>query len=443
MAEKDTNRIEASPTKELFIYMLTRDIPLSRAILDLVDNSVDGATNLVHNDDYSHYWIRIDIKEDKFSISDNCGGISIETARDYAFRFGRPKEMASTPGSIGKFGVGMKRSFFKLGNRFKVESTTKKSKFIIDHDVKKWLEDSDNWHFEFKEKDTNVDDIDEKAIGTKIEVTELFKNVSANFKLENYLKEINSEIEMAHSLAIDKGLSISLNGRPLGKRTLTLLKSDKLKPAYYKKEYLNFGKSVVTVRIYAGIAERNFQEGGWYVFCNGRMVLEADQTSITTWGVNNMPKYHPIYAYFKGFVFFDSDDAELLPWTTTKTGIDGDSSLYKIVRLEMVNLIRPILKFLRDLDAERVLVENEEIENSPLKNIYDDTATINYKAISETANFSSPKKILIKRGPRLGRILYNKPKDQIEKLQKMLKVVSNKAVGEKTFEYFIKMECED
>lgn len=38
--------IQASPTKELYIYMLTRDIPLIRAILDWGDNSVDGATRV-------------------------------------------------------------------------------------------------------------------------------------------------------------------------------------------------------------------------------------------------------------------------------------------------------------------------------------------------------------------------------------------------------------
>lgn len=47
MAENDNPmRINASPTKELFIFMLTRDVQLSRAIIDLVDNCVDGANRL-------------------------------------------------------------------------------------------------------------------------------------------------------------------------------------------------------------------------------------------------------------------------------------------------------------------------------------------------------------------------------------------------------------
>jgi hypothetical protein len=38
--------IQASPTKELFISMLVRDIELTPAIVDLVDNSFDGAIRL-------------------------------------------------------------------------------------------------------------------------------------------------------------------------------------------------------------------------------------------------------------------------------------------------------------------------------------------------------------------------------------------------------------
>jgi hypothetical protein len=45
-ADPDTMRIKASPSKEFFIHMLTRDVQLSRAIIDLVDNSVDGAKRL-------------------------------------------------------------------------------------------------------------------------------------------------------------------------------------------------------------------------------------------------------------------------------------------------------------------------------------------------------------------------------------------------------------
>ena len=98
--------------------MLTRDVLLTRAIIDLVDNSIDGAKRLRSEGDYSGLKVIIRFSEEEFSIEDNCGGISIPTARDYAFRFGRPKDAPSTTSSVGQFGVGMKRTFFKLGRFF-------------------------------------------------------------------------------------------------------------------------------------------------------------------------------------------------------------------------------------------------------------------------------------------------------------------------------------
>ena len=111
---QDPKRINASPTKEFFIYMLTRDIPLTRAVLDLVDNSVDGARKMRQAGDFNGLWVRIELDGVHFKIADNCGGIPVDIARNYAFRFGRPKDAPAVPGSVGQFGVGMKRTFFKL-----------------------------------------------------------------------------------------------------------------------------------------------------------------------------------------------------------------------------------------------------------------------------------------------------------------------------------------
>ena len=76
----DTNQntvINAYPTKELFIEMLTKDITLRDAIGDLLDNSVDGALRLREDDSYEGLWVKIELnaKDGHFQITDNCGGI--------------------------------------------------------------------------------------------------------------------------------------------------------------------------------------------------------------------------------------------------------------------------------------------------------------------------------------------------------------------------------
>ena len=66
----DPTRIIGDPTKEFFIFMLTKDIDLTRAIADLVDNSIDGARQLRGDKTYKglHVDVVADEKNLKFKI---------------------------------------------------------------------------------------------------------------------------------------------------------------------------------------------------------------------------------------------------------------------------------------------------------------------------------------------------------------------------------------
>ena len=119
MTKSTNDRAEASPTKQFFVSMLTRDINLADAILDLVDNCLDGALQLAkgENVDYRIHFVKIELRAAHFSIEDNCGGIPREVAKNYAFKMGREPddERNSETETIGMYGVGMKRAIFKMG----------------------------------------------------------------------------------------------------------------------------------------------------------------------------------------------------------------------------------------------------------------------------------------------------------------------------------------
>ena len=87
--------IFAGPTKRFFISMFTRDIELKDAILDMLDNCVDGAMRHSGRDlnadrPYEGYWAKIVANSERFEMTDNCGGIPRDIARGSAFRLGRP-----------------------------------------------------------------------------------------------------------------------------------------------------------------------------------------------------------------------------------------------------------------------------------------------------------------------------------------------------------------
>src|SRR5258707_11825736 len=103
--------VDASPVKSFFVHMLTRDIKLEEAILDLLDNCVDGILRSKKlngkKEPYAGFRAEIEFKKDSFMISDNCGGIPW-SLHDYAFRMGRSADRPiDAPGTVGVYGIGM------------------------------------------------------------------------------------------------------------------------------------------------------------------------------------------------------------------------------------------------------------------------------------------------------------------------------------------------
>lgn len=439
--------INAAPTKDFFIHMLTRDVLLSRAIIDLVDNSIDGAKRM--RPDGSFYGLRValHISENEFRIEDNCGGIPIDTARDYAFRFGRPKGAPKTAGSVGQFGVGMKRTFFKLGRFFQVDSITSTSRFQMKVDVDEWLAEdveTDAWHFDFKSvSEGEVNPIE--STGTQIVVNRLLDEASRAFSLQSFIKELELGLSEGHALVLEAGLQISLNGVFLSHHPLEILQSTELHPAYSELEYYPSEPEPVKVRIYAGLSRRQKDDGGWYIFCNGRLVVRADQSVLSGWGEDgeaSLPKYHPDFAFFRGYVFFNSDDASKLPWTTTKTGVDADSWLYSTVRAEMIQISRPVLKFLRDLAAERADVASGDKAFSSLERVIQRSAICALSKITSQGLFSAPSPEPVT-GPRMQKIQYSKPAEEVDRVKAALGVRNFTEVGIRTFDYFCEYELQE
>ncbi|MDO9413647.1 MAG: ATP-binding protein [Pseudolabrys sp.] len=325
MADNKSLQIDAAPTKAFFVDMLVRDIPLETAILDLVDNSVDGAKRFgTASKHFDGKRVEIELSKEKFRIFDNCGGFDQEAARLYAFRFGRAAKAPRTPHSIGQFGVGMKRALFKFGRHFIVQSATDKDAWAIDVDVNKWETEAD-WHFPWATFKSS--DISRNNPGTEIVVDQLRPEVSAKFGSEKFSDGIAGLIKSKHRQFIAKGLSISVNGAHIDATDLNLLIGDDggLKPGVDNLT-VSAGGAKVDIRIVVGLGASLPREAGWYVICNGRIILEGDRRSVTGWGLLEeeagraiLPSYHNQFARFRGIVSFDSEDSARVPWNTTKT----------------------------------------------------------------------------------------------------------------------------
>jgi hypothetical protein len=432
-----SNTVKASPTKDFFIQMLTKDIKLERAIIDLIDNSIDGAKKLKGDNDFEGLWVKVHVSYNEFIIKDNCGGFSLDTAKHYAFMFGRPIGSEHiVKHSVGRFGVGMKRALFKIGKQFEVETKCGPDHFQVSVNVDDWSKEvNGDWNFGYTNISLPTDDLGDTE-GTFIRVSNLNEEVIDEFSNNIFIKNLKDEIERTLSFSIDKKLKIYLNGIELNKSGLALLEYNSLKP-FYK----SFDIKGVNVKIYAGVGKASPDSAGWYIYCNERLVLEKDKTNLTGWegkrfGESNIQKFHHIYAMFRGVVFFSSDDSKALPMTTTKTGIDANSTVYKAARHEMVNAMSQVITFLKSFESDEqrnnVITASEEV----------DVINLSRKEYQPKFIYPSIEKIG-EIDDAYTSVSFKAEKIKVEKAKKYFGVTANWQVGENSFDYFYRSESEN
>lgn len=341
--------IHGYPSKSFFVDMLTRDITVSDSILDLTDNSVDSAVSqsavdvmgLLRGESLgkplSEYLISLRYSEDSFDLIDNCGGITVEDARDRVFLMGNPRSGAAK-GGLSVYGIGMKRAFFKLGNRIDFQSQTEDRFFQVDIDVRAWHDlGDDKWDFGVP---TTGRARGGRSQGTEIHVGELDEDVARHFALSTFSDDLEQRIASTYALFLEAGLRIEVNGQRI-ESVLPDIGGQNVTPA--RAEFSFKGVDVLVV---AGVTPKNDRmQRGTYVFCNGRMILDTDRSRLTGWG-DILPSWHTKFGHFVGYLYFESDDVTLLPWTTTKQGVVYESAVYQKALNELQIQAQPVLSFL-------------------------------------------------------------------------------------------------
>ena len=431
---------DASATRAFFVDMLVRDISVDGAILDLIDNSVDAAyAHSAPDGNLDGLCVEVSLTPDGFAISDNCGGIDIDTAQHYAFRFGRAAEFNPST-RIGEFGIGMKRGVFRLGKNFKIDSSTAETRFVVDVDVEQWREQAGDWTFPMEIAEAPAD-----VAGTTVKVQNLHESVRELFSQDSYPRRMLREVADRHGEAIKTGLEITLNNEPADLRLHELLSGTGIAPEHQREELLSDGQPVA-LRIVAGIGpdRRPVAESGWYVYCNGRLVLKADRTSLTGWGTGDLggtetPAWHPQYARFRGFVFFTSEFPGALPWTTTKTEIDESSDVYRNALAKMRSVIRRFADYTNELSLERERFEEGHGKAPQRITIALETARLAVVGDVPIGHFKVPERDrstapTTPAGPRTTSIQFRAKASEVNELKKALGLTTNRQVGEEAFE---------
>lgn len=446
MSVIDKNTVKADPAKGFFVSMLIKDITLRDAIGDLVDNAVDAIKSRAENQD-NLKGFEIDIKLGKtyFSIDDNGYGMEAEVARTTAFNFGKSDKHNLIDNSIGQFGIGMKRAFFKIGNIIHVKSVAPTSKFEIDIDVNEWLKDKETWEYKFKDGtlEENIKNTPSKT-GFRVKISELSNDSELSFSDKTFEDQLIKEIQYEHMLNINKGLVIKINDFILKTTPIDLVFDENIKPSFWEK----LGENQ-SVKILAGISTKDDEDGGWYIFCNDRLIIAKNKTDETVWTGSKgdgVPLWHAQYHRFRGYVFFEAKDSSLLPWNTTKTGMDLDSPYYKEVRRNMITMTRQVMDLLDKLKTEKEKdnpSEQQTLNKAIEKSLESPISVV--EALKQTHSLSNKFTYPVKlfnptKKSKMTNISYQVPTERFNQVKEDINASTSKEVGLHTFNYYFENE---
>jgi hypothetical protein len=347
----------AFPKKHFFLEMFTRDISLEDCILDLIDNSIDALVKTKNIDISSSVFkrngakpsanslpsVRLSLSSDGLKITDNCGGIRYENAKNDIFNFGYGPEPVK--GQLGAYGIGLKRAIFKIGNDFLIESRAKEDGFSAHlPDVRKWSEKDEvlaDWTIPIK---SAAGAKFQKDAGTSITIRDLPDEVQMRINDGTFAGRLQTLIAQTYAMYLERYVRVNLCGRIVTPSEIPIGESHDVTPGHD-----DFEDHGVKVKLFASLsAQAKAETAGWYVLCNGRVVVHADKTDLTGWGTA-MPQFHTKYVLFLGLAFFQSRNPLLLPWTTTKRGLNRESRIYQKAKNRMAGLSLPILKFLSSM----------------------------------------------------------------------------------------------
>lgn len=460
MTKPSTDQAQASPTKQFFVSMLTRDIGLADAILDLLDNCLDGAMRLASGGavDYAKHFVKIEIAGDHFLIADNCGGIPREVAKNYAFKMGREPDddRDSDAETIGMYGVGMKRAIFKMGRNALVRTRHGDDTFEVPI-TSQWLE-AKNWDpLPINEPTEANEQLPE--VGTTIEVSDLYEGVSRHFANEAFENEVRTAIAEHFTMFIQWGLTVELNGKPVESvRVEVLVSRDEARPAPYV-----FQKTIddVLVSITVGLntgkglgdddeddagfeRDRSSATAGWTVLCNDRAVIVGDKSRLTGWG-DGIPLYHPQFAIITGIIEFRSKHADKLPVTTTKRALDTSSNVWLESLVKMKEGMRIWISYTNQWKNHPRADQSSHWETAipmPLSRAIEVVAArSDTRTIADTIEFNPQKaKVLPEpegKKPSSRKIVFSRPAEEVRLVAKLLFDDSDEKpgiVGDKCFE---------
>jgi hypothetical protein len=241
---------------------LVEEEEISKSLSRFIDNSINARREVTTSENPCK--ITIDITKDSIEISDNSGGIQSKITDKDIFRIGFENGDHIS-------GLGIKKSFFKLGNKIEIFSNKKRCsrKFSLDLNS-----NSD----ELQSQSENLAYNSKAVEGTTIIISDLEKSLKKELDNGYLMDKILASFGRLYSKFIEKGeLIIFVNGKEVA---LKEIKAKKLNSCRILGGY--------EVTLYKGSKE---DHSGIDLFINGFMEYDRIKNREVKWNLLNEPKH--------------------------------------------------------------------------------------------------------------------------------------------------------
>ncbi len=332
--------IDGTPEKRMF-WSIINDYDFKTGLCELVDNALDLWTENERKKPLV-ITLRLDPDRQLISVGDNAGGVRQNELRLLLAPGGSRNDPSAE--LIGIFGVGGKRAGIALGEQVQIRTRYhKESTYELDitHD---WLQ-STEWQLPVYE----VPDIEPGT--TRVDISHLRKPF-----VQDDVDKIAIHLGETYNWFLQKGCTIKVNGKSVGGRAFSKWAyPPKFAPrsASFKIDLGEEGSVAVTI-VSGLIRDRVPEEDnyGVYFYCNHRLIvkeLRAREVGYFVTSEAGVP--HPDASLCRAIVRMQGP-AKLMPWNSSKSGINFDHPIFKQLRPTLIQLVSHFSSLSRRLKAD-------------------------------------------------------------------------------------------
>lgn len=315
------NKVAIPPDPSVFRRLASTNMPIERAIAELVDNSIDSFlcnSEKLKKAGTTRATVRVEFGHQRVSVLDDCLGMPSKDLID-AFCLGKSHKgkMSLALGLVGKYGIGLKAAAMVIGKRFTVRTRRMGEDKAIEMSLDVDDLERDGWYLD---PPSTVKVGFEH--GTEIEITKLRKEYNKTTK--DKVKEASSRI-FGHYIS-DGQLSLFIDGQPIDAY------HEPVRPGTHRAFEINLGQ-FGKVKGWVGLLPKVQSHSGRYGFTlvrNNRVVEEYRQV-----GVRKSNSESKVV----GELFLDNWDVDF-----TKAKIPEDLPAYQLLDEKLRKEIEPELR---------------------------------------------------------------------------------------------------